>query len=446
MESNIKAPLEWRTEKRKVKDLVPFEYNPRILTEERKQLLINSINKFNLAEIPAINTDNTIIAGHQRIKVLMDLGRGEEWIDVRVPNRHLSEQELKEYNITSNVPVGFWDVDILEEHFGDVDLEALGLVLADIEIPGEALGDEMSNEEESDFDPTPPKEPMSVLGDVYEFRSLNKNIVHRLVCGDSRNSETYDLLGSEPFNMTCTDPPYNVNVQGGTDKKLKIKNDNMKSDDFYLFLLDFYTHTYNKSMPGAPIYVFHADTEGGNFRKAFSDAGFKLSQCLIWLKNSFVLSRQDYHWKHEPCLFGERPDIEHQEEVKEHEPVLYGWKTGAAHPWYSDRKQSTILEFDRPTRSAEHPTMKPLDLICYLVKNSSKQRDIVGEPFGGSGTLLIACEKTWRQARIIELGEDYADVHVKRYILYMRDNSLSFEILKNGKKLTPEQLESYINE
>lgn len=444
MENNIKAPLEWRTEKRKVKDLVPYEYNPRTLTEERKQLLINSINKFNLAEIPAINLDNTIIAGHQRIRVLMELERGDEFIDVRLPSRLLTEIELKEYNITSNVPVGFWDIDILDEHFGDVDLEALGLVLADIEIPGEAIGDEISNEEESEFIPELPINPISVLGDVYEFRSLNKNITHRLVCGDSRKKESYEALGAEPFNLICTDPPYNVNVQGGTDKKLKIKNDNMKSEDFYLFLFDFYKNTFDKSVPGAPIYVFHADTEGVNFRKALTDAGFKLSQCLIWLKNSFVLSKQDYHWKHEPCLLGERPDLENFEEpIKEFDPVLYGWKTGAAHPWYSDRKQSTVLEFDRPTRSSEHPTMKPLDMICYLVKNSSKQRDIVGEPFGGSGTLLIACEKTWRQARVIELGEDYSDVHVRRYVKYMRENSLSFEVFRNGVKLTNDQLAEY---
>lgn len=427
METNIlNAPIEWRTEKRKVKDLVPYEYNPRTLTEEKKALLIRSIEKFNLAEIPAVNTDNVIIAGHQRVKVLMDIGRGEEEIDVRVPSRSLTESEFKEYNITSNVPVGFWDVDVLEAHFGDVDLESLGLFLEDIEIPGEALGEEGDNEEEQDFDPTPPKEPITQLGDVYELKSVQKGIKHVLVCGDSTKNEAFRKLGPEEFNLVITDPPYNVNYEGGTKDKLKIENDNMSTGDFYTFLYLFYQETFLKALPGAPIYVFHADSEGANFRSALANAGYKLSQCLIWLKNSIVMGRQDYHWKHEPCL--------------------YGWKEGAAHNWYSDRKQSTILEFDKPLRNEEHPTMKPIELFCYLIKNSSKQRDIVGDPFGGSGTTLISCEKTWRQARVIELGENYADVHIKRYIKYMRDNNLQFDILKNGQKLSNEQLELYFNE
>ena len=427
METNmLTAPLEWRNEKRIVKDLVPYEYNPRKLTEEKKALLIKSIEKFNLAEIPAVNTDNVIIAGHQRVKVLMDIGRGDEEIDVRIPSRCLTKSEFKEYNITSNVPVGFWDVDILVEHFADVDLESLGLFLGDIEIPGEALGEDGDNEEEQEFDPTPPKEAITKLGDVYEIKSLQKDIKHVIVCGDSTKNESYKKLGPEEFNLVVTDPPYNVNYQGGTKDRLKIENDNLSTGDFYTFLYLFYQETFLKALPGAAIYVFHADTEGANFRKALADAGYKLSQCLIWLKNSIVMGRQDYHWKHEPCL--------------------YGWKVGAAHNWYSDRKQSTILEFNKPLRSEEHPTMKPIELFCYLIKNSSKQRDVVGDPFGGSGTTLISCEKTWRQARIIELGDNYTDVHIKRYIKYMRDNNLQFEILKNSRKLSVEDLQLYINE
>ncbi|MES2813212.1 MAG: DNA modification methylase [Bacteroidota bacterium] len=426
MDNTLIAPLEWRTEQRLVKELVPYDYNPRKLTEEKRSLLIRSIEKFNLAEIPAVNTDNVIIAGHQRVKVMMDIGRGDEVIDVRVPSRTLTELEFKEYNITSNVPVGFWDVEILEAHFGDVDLETLGLFLADIEIPGDAFGDEGENEEEQDFDPTPPKEAITVIGDVYDFVSTQKGIVHRLVCGDSTQNETYKRLGPEEFDLVVTDPPYNVNYEGGTKAKLKIENDNMSSGDFYTFLYLFYQEAFLKAKPGAGIYVFHADSEGDNFRRALKESGYKLSQCLIWLKNSIVMGRQDYHWKHEPCL--------------------YGWKEGAAHNWYSDRKQSTILEFDKPLRNEEHPTMKPLELFSYLIKNSSKQRDIVADPFGGSGTTLISCEKTWRQARVIELGANYADVHVKRYIKYMRDNNLQFEIVKNGQKLSKEQFELYFNE
>jgi len=425
MENNmVLQPLEWYNEKRKVKDLVPYEFNPRKLTEDRKQLLINSINKFNLAEVPAVNTDNIIIAGHQRIKVLMELGRGDEMIDVRVPNRSLSNSEFKEYNLVSNIPVGFWDVDVLQEHFADIDIEALGLVMSDIDIPGEFLGNDINSEIESDFDPIPPKETLTVLGDVYEFLSIQKDLIHRIVCGDSTQNDSFKALGLQEFDLVVTDPPYNVNYEGKTKDKLKIKNDNMSSGDFYTFLYLFYQECFLKMKTGASIYVFHADTEGDNFRKAFKDAGLKLSQCLIWLKNSLILGRQDYHWKHEPCL--------------------YGWKEGSAHNWYSDRKQTTILEFDKPLRSEDHPTMKPLDLICYLIKNSSKQKDIVGDPFGGSGTTLIGCERTWRNARVIELGENFVDVHVKRYIKYMNENSLDFSILKNGAKLDKNQLSQYL--
>lgn len=420
------APLEWENAKRKVKDLVPFEYNPRKLTPEKKQLLINSIEKFNLAEVPAINLDNKIIAGHQRIKVLMDLGRGDELIDVRIPNRPLTDKEFKEYNITSNVPIGFWDVDVLDAHFEDINLEELGLNLDEINLPSDLFQDEVSNEEEQDFDPVLPKDPITKLGDVYEFVSKQKGITHKLVCGDSTNAKTYKTLGNEDFDLVATDPPYNVNYEGGTKEKLKIKNDNMSGDDFYSFLYLFFQEVFVKSKPGAPIYVFHADSEGANFRLALKNAGFKLAQCLVWIKNSLVMGRQDYHWKHEPCL--------------------YGWKEGEAHKWYSDRKQTTVLEFDKPLRNEEHPTMKPLDLWCYIIKNSSKQKDIVADPFGGSGTTLISCEKLWRQARIIELGENYVDVHVSRYIKYMNDNKLDFVIKKNGKTLKAEDLNAYLNE
>jgi DNA modification methylase len=444
MENKLVAPLEWSNERRQVKQLVPYDFNPRKLTEERKQLLIKSIEKFNLAEVPAINTDNVIIAGHQRIRVLMELGRGDEYIDVRVPNRRLTEVEFKEYNITSNVPVGFWDVDILEEHFKDIDLEGLGLILADIEIPGEGMQNGFSTEVESNFDPEPPKVAISQLGDIYEFKSSQKGIKHILICGDSTNELVYSRLCDHGINLIVTDPPYNVNVQGGTKDHLTIKNDNMKSEDFYTFLYQFYKNSFSVSVPGAPIYVFHADIEGVNFRKALTDAGFKHSQCLIWVKNSIVMCRQDYHWKHEPCLYSEHPVMDVEKEVTEHEPCLYGWKEGAAHPWHSDRKQSTILEFNRPYKSAEHPTMKPIEMIIYLIKNSSKQNDYVLDPFGGSGTTMISCEQSWRNSRIIELDERYVDVHVKRYVKYMRENGLSFEITRNGKVLTDDDFEQYL--
>jgi DNA modification methylase len=424
--SEMLAPLEWHTEKIKVKDLVPCEYNPRKITPERLQKLKNSLEKYNLAEIPAVNTDMMIIAGHQRVKVLMDLDRGEEFIDVRVPNRTLTEQEFKEYNVVSNVSVGYWDVDILEECFADVDLLDLGLNLDEITIPEDIVPDDLKEEEESEVDLTPPKDPISITGDVYDLISKQKKLHHRVMCGDSTNSEDYSkLLGGAQFDLIVTDPPYNVNYEGGTKDKLKIQNDKMDNDSFYTFLYLFYQESFLNSRPGAPVYVFHADSEGANFRNALKDSGFKLAQCLIWVKNSLVMGRQDYHWKHEP--------------------ILYGWKEGAAHSWYTDRKQTTVLEFDRPTRNADHPTMKPVEIINYLIKNSSKQKDIVGDLFLGGGSTLISSEQTWRNCYGMELDPIYVDVDIRRWLSYMTDNNLDFEIKKNGNSLSKEEWLKYID-
>lgn len=424
MNELLLAPLEWSTEKRKVSDLIPYEYNPRKLTEDKKQKLRESLEKYNLAEIPAINTNDVIIAGHQRVVVLMEIGRGEEWIDVRVPNRELTELEFKEYNIRSNVSIGEWDIDILNAIFEDIDLLALGLNVADIPMPEDNLPMELQSEEESDFEPELPKEPISILGDVYEMRSIQKKLTHRVVCGDSRLPEVYDtLLEGKLFDLVLTDPPYNVNYTGGTKDRLQIENDNMTSADFYTFLFEFYKAACDHTKLGGGIYVFHADSEGANFRNALKDAGFKLAQCLIWLKNGIVMGRQDYQWKHEPCL--------------------YGWKEGAAHNWYSDRKQTTIIEFDKPLRSEDHPTMKPVALFAYLIKNSSKQGEIVGDSFLGSGTTLIACEMIWRQCRGIELDPRYVDVDVRRWVKYMRENHLEFELLKNGVILDKIEIDKY---
>jgi DNA modification methylase len=427
-DSTLLAPLEWHNDRRKVKDLVPYEFNPRILTDDKKERLKRSLEKFNLAEVPAVNTDNVIVAGHQRVKILMLLDRGDEIIDVRIPNRTLTEEEFKEYNITSNVPAGFWDVDVLEEHFADIDLESLGLMVGDLDFIDALIPEEFKDEEEKDFDPEPPKEEITKTGDIYELRSTKKELTHRIICGDSTLPEVFkNLLKEEKIDLTVTDPPYNVDYSGGsTGNRDKIANDKMEVSAFYDFLLAFYIPTYEFSNEGAPIYVFHADTEGVNFRSAFVDAGFKFSQCLIWKKNSIVMGRQDYHWMHEPCL--------------------YGWKLGAAHPWFNDRKQRTILEFDRPSRSTEHPTMKPVELLSYLITNSSKQRQIVFDAFLGSGSTLIACEKHWRQCRGIELDPKYSDVEVKRWLQYMMDNSLEYEIIKNGEKLSEEELQKYLEE
>lgn len=417
MKDKLLSPLEWYTEKRKVSDLIPYEYNPRKRTPERIQKLKESIERFNLVEIPAINLDNTIIAGHQRVFALYEIGRGNDIIDVRVPNRMLTDEEFKEYNVRSNIGIGEWDLDMLLEHFSDFNFDDLGLNL-DFELPDELMN---SPESEQDFELEIPEEPKTVPGDVYELISKQKDLTHRIVCGDARYSDSYEkLLPNEKFQMVETDPPYNVDYQGKTKNKLKIQNDKMSPDDFYTMLYLFQQECFINSMEGCPLYVWHADTEGENFRKSQREAGWKLSQCLVWVKNGLVMGRNDYHWQHEPCL--------------------YGWKPGAAHPWYSDRKQSTTLNFEKPLRSEQHPTMKPVPLIAYQIKNSSKQRDIVGDPFLGSGTTLIACEQTWRQCRGIELDPKYVDVEVNRWVMYMQENSLDYEVRLNGKVMEWEVL------
>lgn len=411
---------------RKVRDLVPYEYNPRKLTESRKAKLIESMQYFNLAEIPAVNTDGVIIAGHQRVKVLMELERGDELIDVRMPNRLLNEEEFKKYNIISNVPTGFWDLDILDEAFADIDLLELGLDVNDIQLPEDDIT-ELTPEEEGEVDPEPRRVVITEPGDLLELRSVKKGLIHRVHCADSTDSDAVArLFEGKRADLVHTDPPYNVDYTGGTKDALKIQNDKMKDGDFYRFLYDFYVTTSIFLKEGSSYYIWHADSEGHNFRKALMDAGFKLAQCLVWVKNSIVMGRQDYHWKHEP--------------------VLYGWKPGAGHRWFSDRKQSTVLEFNRPLRNADHPTMKPLELCEYLVGNSSQKGDIVYDGFLGSGSTLMASEKLLRNCYGQELGAEYVDVIIRRWVNYMRENGLEFELLRNGKPLTDDEIQRYFTE
>lgn len=425
--SELLPPIEWHTEQLKVSQLVPCDYNPRKITQERMEKLKRSLEKFNLAEIPAVNVDYTIIAGHQRVKALMDLGKGDDVIDVRVPNRALTETEFKEYNLISNISIGYWDTDILEECFSDIDLLDLGLDIDSIEIPEEIIPSDLKQEEEEEFDIILNPDPISQTGDVYDLISKQKDISHRVVCGDStKNEDIKILLNGEMLDLVITDPPYNVDYQGGTKRKLTIQNDKMDSDSFYTFLYLFYQETFLNCNPGSSIYIFHADSEGANFRNAMKDAGFKLAQCLIWVKNSLVMGRQDYHWQHEP--------------------ILYGWKEGASHSWFSDRKQTTVLEFDRPVKNQDHPTMKPTSIISYLMKNSSKLRQNVGDLFLGGGSTLISCEQNWRNCYGMELDPMYVDVNIKRWLKYMIDNGLEFEIKLNGNSLDKKTYSKYLEE
>lgn len=258
------------------------------------------------------------------------------------------------------------------------------LPLADLEVaPAEGLTDD-------DAVPETPEAPQTRLGDRYQLGA------HRLLCGDSTCIDDVEkLMDGDQADLVVTDPPYNVAYEGKTKDALTIANDRLADGDFYQFLLAAYTAMFAVTKDGAGIYIFHADTEGLNFRKAMMAAGFKLAQCCVWVKQTMVLGRQDYHWQHEP--------------------ILYGWKPTAGHHWYADRKQTTVWPFDRPARSEAHPTMKPVDLIAYPIQNSSQAGDIVFDPFGGSGSTLIACEKTGRKARLMEIDPKYCDVIVKRW-------------------------------
>ena len=235
---------------------------------------------------------------------------------------------------------------------------------------------------------------------------------HRLMCGDSTEwTDVKQLMGKNKADAVVTDPPYNVNYQGKTKDALKIKNDSMSSSNFYQFLFDMYRNMYRAMKDGASYYIFHADTEGHNFRQAILDAQFKLAQCLVWVKQAFIMGRQDYHWRHEP--------------------ILYGWKPTASHNWHSDRKQSTVIEFDRPNRNDIHPTMKPVGLVAYLIQNSSKVKDIVLDLFSGSGATIMACEQTERTCYAMELDPVYVDQDVKRFYNYQ--NSEDIRLIRDRK-------------
>lgn len=430
MNSPELLPLEWKTISVKVKDLIPLEFNPRKISEEKRLKLTKSLEKFNLVEIPAVNIDYKILGGNQRVLAMMLVGRGDKFIDVRYPNRELTEQEVKEYVLISNTHAGEFDLDLLELNFSDVDFESIGFDIDLLKFENSDLFDKAyqkfgagsDNLEATDdgFEIPAELETDIVLGDFFEIGP------HKLICGDSTKIETFrTLLGEEIVDLVVTDPPYNVNYEGSNG--LKIANDNMKSSEFFTFLYSFFSSLNQFVKKGGVWYVWHADIEGISFRKSMMDSGILLKQCLIWLKNSFVLGRQDYQWKHEPCLEG--VNAENWEWVRDHEPCLYGWKAGAAHLWKGGRTQSTILEFDKPRRNADHPTMKPIELIGFQIKNSSNQLDIVADGFGGSGSTMVACHQLNRRARIVEYDPKYCQVIVNRMVAL----DASIEIKRNGK-------------
>ena len=376
-----------------INKLIPATYNPRkdLKPDDAEYIKIkNSIVKFGFVSPLVINKDMTVIGGHQRLKVLKDLGITEvECIVV-----DLDKTNEKALNIALNKIQGDWDEDKLEALLQELKLEEFDMNLTgfDFDEVDEILND-INGTKEDNFDVDSAyeeiEEPITKPGDIWILGN------HRLMCGDSTHKDDImRLMNNQDADMLLTDPPYNVDYVGKTAEALKIKNDNMDDNQFYEFLRKVFENMYIVTKEGASIYVFHADTEGINFRKAFKDAGFKLAECLIWKKDCFVMGRQDYQWQHEP--------------------VLYGWKEGKAHYFINDRTQSTILEFDRPKQTL-HPTMKPIDLIAKLIKNSSKENDIILDLFGGSGSTIIAAEQLNRCCYTMELDPKYCDVIVKRW-------------------------------
>jgi DNA modification methylase len=407
-----------RFEKRNVNDLIPAKYNPRKDLkpgDKEYEKIKNSITEFGYVDPIIINSDNTIIGGHQRLKVLRDLGYTE--VDCVVIE--IDKTKEKALNIALNKISGEWNVELLKDLIDDLkesnfDIEFTGFDPPELDELFSELHNKDVKEDDFDVDEVLKEPAISRLGDLWLLGR------HRLICGDSTAEETYKLLmDGKKANLTVTDPPYNVAYEA---KAGKIQNDDMKDDEFYKFLLAAFTNIYNAMENDASIYVFHADTEGLNFRKAFVDAGFYLSGVCIWAKQSLVLGRSPYQWKHEP--------------------ILFGWKKDGRHRWYSDRKQSTVWNFDRPSKNDLHPTMKPVALCAYPIQNSSMSNCIVLDPFGGSGSTLIACEQTNRICYSIELDEKYTDVIVKRYIEQVGTDK-DIYLIRDGKKLKYSEVIKY---
>ena len=364
-----------------IEEIKMYENNPRN-NDGAVEYVANSIKEFGFKVPIVLDKNNIIVAGHTRYKAAKLLNITE--IPCIIAD-DLSDEQVKAFRLIDNkaAELASWDNDLLNlelENIKDIDMELFDSQISNI----------LDNVVDDEYEVELPEDPKTKTGNIYKLGN------HYLMCGDSTNTDDVKkLMNNQLADLIVTDPPYNVNYEGKTGDNLKIMNDNMENNQFYSFLESAFINLYESIKDGGSIYVFHADTEGLNFRKAMMSSGFKLAECLVWVKNAFVMGRQDYHWKHEP--------------------VLYGWKPGASHYFINDRSQSTVLEFDKPIRNEEHPTMKPIDLIAYLINNSSKKDEIVLDLFGGSGTTMIACEQTNRKAFIMELDPRYCDVIVDRW-------------------------------
>lgn len=396
---------------------IPYENNPRI-NEPAIQAVANSIKEFGFKNPIIVDKNNVIIAGHTRLRAAKKLNLKE--VPVIIAD-DLTEEQVKAFRLADNktAELAEWDYDMLEEELASI----VDLNMEDFGFDYDEINDDDDKEIVEDIVPEEDDiERVSKSGDIWQLGS------HRLMVGDSTQTEDVDkLMNGEIADLVITDPPYNVDYVGKTADALKIENDKMDNNSFYEFLFKAFSNMSESIKKGGSIYVFHADTEGINFRNAFKSCGFKLAQCLVWVKNAFVFGRQDYQWKHEP--------------------ILYGWKEGAAHYFIDDKTQSTVIEDkgieinklkkeemkilleellsdkvsttvikeDRPFKSTLHPTMKPIKLIARLMKNSSKKNELVLDLFGGSGSTLIAAEQLGRKCYTMEYDPLYADAIIQRW-------------------------------
>ena len=366
---------------KRIADIIPYAANAKKHDKRQINNVAESIKQYGFVQPIVIDRDGVIVIGHCRALAAKKLGM-QEVPCVCVDD--LTPEQVNALRLVDNKSnESDWDFDLLADEIPGLDLSAFDFDWGLPEITEEVIEDEAPEVDED-------AEPIAKLGDIWQLGR------HRLMCGDSTSIEDVEkLMAGQLADMLLTDPPYNVAYEGKTKDRLTIQNDSMDNDSFRQFLRDAFSSADAVMKQGAVFYIWHADSEGYNFRGACFDIGWKVRQCLIWNKNSMVMGRQDYQWKHEPCL--------------------YGWKDGASHLWASDRKQTTVIDYQRPTKADIHPTMKPVGLFDYQIKNNTKGGDIVLDLFNGSGTTIMACEQNGRVARCMELDPRYVDACVKRW-------------------------------
>lgn len=375
-----------KVEAKSIDEIKPYENNPRD-NDDAVDAVANSIKEFGWQQPIVVDNEGVIIAGHTRYKAAQKLGL--KHVPVVVAD-NLTPDQVKAYRLADNktAELADWNMDLLNDELDqirDIDMSDFGFDdLDSLEL------EDADTAKDDNFDEATPTEPKSKPGQIYQLGR------HRLMCGDSTNkSDVKELMGGYQADLLLTDPPYNVDYTVKTKTAMKIDNDHLKDDDFYKFLYSAFDCAKENMKDGAAYYVWYASSQAINFSRALNDAGMKVRQQLIWEKNQIVMGRQDYQWQHEPCL--------------------YGWNEDGSHAWYSDRKQSTVLHFDKPQRSDLHPTMKPIPLFDYQIKNSSKSGDIVLDLFGGSGTSIMACEQDGRTCYTMEFDPKYVDVIINRW-------------------------------